>query len=214
MNTKEILEIILEYLKIFFSWPVAFFVFSLIFVLKFKESIKLFLENIASIKVRPFEASQRQTKGPDEKIEDQITENLQEQGITLTQEQIQQVEGAFSNLTKEKETKEQECENKDQIIQYFVERSELYEFAYLSLYLVHNSKLALLWFYNQISNSSTKENFISQYVLPPPQIINPIAEKEAIFNALMVNGLLEQTGVLFKISEKGTKFLKHTKFII
>ncbi len=213
MNIKEILEIILEYLKIIFSWPVAFFVFSLIFVLKFKESIKLFLENIASIKVGPFEASQRQTKGPEERIEDQITENLQEQGITLNKVQLQQVEDAFSNLTKEKEEKEQEIENQSQVIKYFIERAELYEFAYLSLYLVQNSKLALLWFYNQISNSSTKDNFTLQFPLHP-QIINPVAEKEAIFNALLINGLLEQASGFFKISEKGIRFLKHIKFIV
>lgn len=212
MTTKEILEIILEYTKTFFSWPVAFFIIALIFIVKFKDSIKLFLENIASIKVGPFEASQRQTKGPEEKIEDQITENLQEQGITLSKEQFQQIDDAFNNLSKEKETKEQESANKDQIIKYFVERSELYEFAYLSLYLVANSKLALLWFFNQPSSSSTKENFIAQFILPP-QIINPFAEKEAIFNALIVNGLLEQNGILFKVPEKGIKFLKHVKFI-
>ena len=213
MSVKEIMEIILEYLKIIFSWPVAFFVFSLIFILKFKESIKLFLENIASIKVGPFEASQRQTKEPEEKIEDQITENLQEQGITLNKKQLQQVENAFNNLTKEKEEKEQEIANQSQVIKYFVERAELYEFAYLFLYLVQNSKFALLWFYNQISNSSTKDNFTLQFPLQP-QIINPITEKEAIFNALLVNGLLEQVGILFKTSEKGIKFLKHIKFIV
>jgi len=142
-----------------------------------------------------------------------LTENLQEQGITLSQEQVQHLDEVFNNLSKEKETKEQEIANKDQAIKYFAERAELYEFAYLSLYLVFNSKLALLWFYNQISNSSTKENFTSQFILNS-QVINPFAEKEAIFNALLVNGLLEQNGILFKTSEKGIRFLKHNKFIV
>lgn len=213
MNVKEIVEIILEYMKVFISWPVVFLIVTLIFIAKFKESIKLFLENIASIKVGPFEASQRQTKIPEEKIEDQLTENLQEQGITLSQEQVQQLDEVFNNLSKEKETKEQEIANKDQAIKYFAERAELYEFSYLSLYLVFNSKFALLWFYNQISNSSTKENFNSQFILNN-QVINPFAEKEAIFNALLVNGLLEQNGILFKTSEKGIRFLKHNKFIV
>ena len=213
MSNKEIVEIILEYIKTFLSWPVVFLITALIFIFKFKESIKLFLENIASIKVGPFEASQRQSKVPEKKIEDQITENLQEQGITLSKEQIQQIDEAFSNLAKEKETKEQENASKDQTIKYFAERAEIYEFAYLSLYLVYNSKLALSWFNNQISNSSTKENFTAQFPVHP-QIINPLAEKEAIFNALLVNGLLEQNGILFKVSEKGTRFLRYNKLIV
>ncbi len=212
MNSKEIAEIILEYFKAFLSWPVVFLVVALVFIFKFKESIKFFLENIASIKVGPFEASQRQSKVPEEKIEDQITENLQEQGITLSREQIQQIDEAFNNLTKEKETKEQENTSKDQVIKYFAERAEIYEFAYLSLYLVYNSKLALVWFNNQISNSSTKENFTAQFPIRP-QIVNPLAEKEAIFNALLVNGLLEQNGILFKVSEKGTRFLRYNNLI-
>lgn len=213
MNVKEIVEIILEYIKVFISWPVVFLIVALIFIFKFKESIKLFLENMASIKVGPFEASQIQTKIPEEKIEDQLTENLQEKGIILSQEQVQKLDEVFNNLSKEKETKEQEIADKEQAIKYFAERAELYEFAYLSLYLVFNSKLALLWFYNQTSNTSTKENFNSQFILNNP-VINPFAEKEAIFNALLVNGLLEQNGSLFKTSEKGTRFLKHNKSIV
>lgn len=213
MIIKEILEIILEYFKAILSWPPIFFIISLIFITKFKESIKVFLENIVSIKVGPFETSQRQTKELKEKINDQITENLQEQGITLSREQIKQIDEVFSNLTKEKETKELEIANKDQVIQYFIERSELYEFAYLSLYLVYNSKNALFWFYNQTSSSSTKDNFISQFILSSP-IINPLPEKEVIFNALLVNGLLDQLGALFKVSDKGIRFLKYIKFIV
>lgn len=213
MNSKEVVEIILEYIKVFLSWPVIFLIVALLFIFKFKESIKLFLENIASIKVGPFEASQRQAKIPEEKIEDQLTENLQEQGITLSKEQIQQLDEAFNNLSKEKETKEQEIADKNQAIRYFAERAELYELAYLSVYLVYNSKLALFWFYNQTSSSSTKENFISQFILFG-QVNNPFAEKESIFNALLVNELLEQNGALFKISEKGIKFLRYNKLII
>lgn len=44
MNSKEITEIILEYVKTFLSWPVVFLVATLIFIFKFKESIKLFLQ--------------------------------------------------------------------------------------------------------------------------------------------------------------------------
>ncbi|MCX6738085.1 MAG: hypothetical protein NTY11_01535 [Candidatus Parcubacteria bacterium] len=206
MATKEVWEIILKFLEIILSFPTVFLIISLVFIRKFRESIKLFLENIASVKVGPFEASQRQVNVPKEKINDQ------KRGITLNKEQIQRIDEALNSLSKEKESKEAEIGNQNEIIKYLTERAELNEFAYLSLYLVNNSKLALSWFNSQVANSSTKENFIAQFALPP-QIINPLAEKEAIFNALLVNDLIEQTGVLFKTSDKGVRFLKHIKFI-
>lgn len=212
MTTKEFFDLILSYIQVILSWPVAFFVVSVIFIFKFRYSIKIFLENIASIKVGPFEASQHQRKSPTENIEDQVAENLEEQGIKLTKSQLKEIGDAFDNLSKEKERKDTEITNQGQTIKYLLERSELYEFSYLNLLLVQNSKNALLWFHSQFSNSSTKENFMAQYILPP-QIVNPIPEREVIFNVLLVNGLLEQNGILFKISEKGVRFLKHVKLI-
>lgn len=213
MTTEKILEIILNYITVVLSWPVIFFAISLIFICKFKKSIKSFLENIASIKVGPFEANQRQSQDSKEDIEDQISESLQQKGITLTDNQIKELENEFNNLTKEKEEKDAKIKNQSEIIKYLVERSEIYEFAYLSLSLVYNTKLALRWFYLQVSNSSTKENFMAQFNLPG-QIVNPWAEKEAIFNALLTNGLLEQIGSLFKVSEKGIRFLRYVKLIV
>ena len=83
-------------------------------------------------------------------------------------------------------------------------RAELFEFAYLNLYLVYNTKQALLWFY---FTPSTRENYIFTFILPP-QAINQSVEKEAIFNALLANELIWQEGILFKITEKGKQFLK------
>ncbi len=212
MTTKEILETILNYIRAVLSWPPMFVVVSFIFIIKFRDSIKVFLENIATIKMGPLEASQQQKKVTPEKIEEQIAENLQEEGVKLTQEQLKQIEEAFNSLSKEKESKEIEVTNQKEFIQYLLERSELYEFAYLTLFLVHNSKLALLWFYTQPTSTSTKENFMMQFALQT-QHFNPAAEKEAIFSALMVNELLEQNGILFKVSEKGVRFLRNIKFI-
>ena len=212
MTIKEIIEVIPNYFDSIVSWPAVFFVVALIFILKFKYSIGIFLENIASIKLGPFEASQRQVKIPEDRIEDQLAENLQEQGMTLSKEQIQQLDEAFNDLSKERETKEQEIINQAQVIKILGEKAELYEFAYLSLYLVDNSKRALSWFYFQPNSSSTQGNFFAQFSIPA-QIINIAAEKEAILNALLVNGLIEQNGVIFKVSDKGGKFLKSIKYI-
>ena len=49
-----------DFLEILFSWQVIFLVTFLIFVCKFQESIKIFLEHIGSIKFGQFEVNQRQ----------------------------------------------------------------------------------------------------------------------------------------------------------
>ena len=90
---------------------------------------------------------------------------------------------------------------------------ESYEFKYLSLFLVFNTRRALLWFYKSSNNSSTKNNFTNSYDLPP-QIDNPEVEKEAIFNALLTNQLLEQKDSLFCVTEKGKRFLKYLGYNI
>jgi len=194
-------QIILEYLRIVLSWPPLVFILAIVFLFKFSNSIKTFLENLRSLKAGPFEFSQQQK--PPQEIEKKVEEKLEESGITLNKEQLKQIEETFETLSKEKEDKEVRISQQQEVIRYWVERAELYEFLYLNLYLVYNSKAALLWFINP----STKDNFIYSFFLPP-QIVNQIAEKEAIFNALLSSGLIEQDGLLFKISGKGKRFLK------
>jgi len=197
----DINQIILEYLRIILSWPTAVFFIGTIFLFKFSNSIKIFLENLRSFRAGPFEFSQQQSS-PQE-IEKKVEEKLEKSGITLNEEQLKQIEKTFEALSKEKEDKEIKISRQEEVIRYLVERAELYKFLYLNLYLVPNSKNALFWFISP----STKDYFIYSFPLSP-QIVNQIAEKEAIFNALLSNGLIEQDGLLFKISEEGKRFLK------
>jgi hypothetical protein len=94
-------------------------------------------------------------------------------------------------------------------IQELFKLIKFYEFSYLNLYLVYNSKLALWWFYVQnINHSATKQIFIFSFPLPE-QIVNPEVEKEAIFNALLSNGLIENVSSdLYRVTLKGEEFLK------
>lgn len=92
-----------------------------------------------------------------------------------------------------------------------VEKAEFFEFEYLKLALVQNSKFAVWWFYNYPSHSSTRENFMSSFSLPSE--INTVGEKEAIFTILLSTGLIKEKGTLFEVSDKGEKFLKYINLI-
>lgn len=80
-----------------------------------------------------------------------------------------------------------------------------YMFSYLSVYLVPNSKIALLWLYN--NPNSTKDMFKLTVNLPL-QILNPDLEREAIFNALVSHFLIvKDDRDLYMVSDLGREFL-------
>lgn len=81
-----------------------------------------------------------------------------------------------------------------------------FEFAYLNLYLVWNTKIALA---TLSSTPSTQGQFISYYPLPK-EVINPEAEKNAILQSLVESLLIniDPTSRLITVTEKGERFLK------
>ena len=87
------------------------------------------------------------------------------------------------------------------------QRAEYYEFSYLNLFLVQNSKNALIWFYSQPNHSSTKNNFMNSYQLEG-NFPNPQVEKETILNVLIQADLISRQDESFLISRKGEKFLR------
>lgn len=206
-------ELVRKYLQTFFSWPVVIFIIITWFISRFSESIKIFLENIGSLKAGPIEITQNQRTSTPQDINREVVENLEERGTTFTSQQLNSIEQHINNLSNQVQTATAESQNKDEIIKYLAERAELFEFAYLNYYLVFNTKQALLWFNSINLKTSTKENFFFSCLLQI-QALNVQAEKEAIFNALLVNGLIhlahQQT---YKIAEKGERFLKYIGYV-
>lgn len=191
-------ELIRKYIETLTSLPIVILSLGLIFIFKFSNSIKTFLENSNLKQAGPFGFGQQQQAPSSKDIEDKVAENLEERGVTLTAQQLQQIDKAFQ----EKET---QLANKDNVIKYLIERAELFEFAYLNSYLVFNSKTALLWIFLR---PTTRENFLANFSLPP-QIFNPLAEKEAILNTLLINHLIESRDGLLLITDKGKRFLRY-----
>ena len=211
----EIAQIILDYLKVFISWPVAVLIIGLVFICKFGNEIKRFLEKTSELNVGP--VSMRQSSQPEtmnvEKVDEQISKNLEEEGIVLKPEDLDEMEADFNKLTEEKEQKEAELKDKNELLNYAIQRAETYEFAYLGKILVLNTQRVLHWFFLQ--GKSTKLNFFNLFQLPQ-EVPNHNSEKEAIFNILIANNLLEADSVspeFFKPSTKGIRFLKFAGFI-
>jgi hypothetical protein len=81
---------------------------------------------------------------------------------------------------------------------------EQYEFAYLNLFLVANSKTALKLLSDL--GSATKKVFLGLMGLPE-NISDAEEQKEVIFNALLCHHLIENGEGIYQVSDKGTRFL-------
>lgn len=205
----EIVKIIPEYIKTILSWPVIIFALTTIFINKFSEEISVFLKNARFFKAGPVELqseSQTELSGKTRKSAKKISQTITKKGVTLTEEQVKQLEAEFNKLVQETSSKDEQIKNKDQLIDYLVFRSELYEFKYLNAYLVQNTKLVLLWFNAQ---PVTKDyfNLSFQTTMPSP------LEREAIFNALLNSQLIEENAGSFRTTDKATRFLKFIGFL-
>lgn len=207
-------NLILEYIRVLFSWPTIVLICFILFVSLYKGEIRALLDRIKKIYGIDLTQKEQEEVPAAQQPENKIANSLEEGGITLTTEQLQNLESEFNRLSEKTNQQDAVINDKDQLIQYAIGRAELFEFAYLEKILVINTRLALLWFYAQPSHSSTRENYMFAFTLPE-QIPNHQAEKEAIINALIVYELLDNNSnpALFTVTQKGERFLKELKLI-
>lgn len=196
------------------SWYfVVIFICSVFFVI-FRKSISKFIANMKVSKSKyglSVGSEQLQTESPEREDDKKIAEIMNNIGI----KDIDELDSFLKNTKDDLQNKNKTIEEKEGLIKRLFDLVQFYDFSYLNLYFVFNSKLALLWFYNQgLQHSSTKDLFSLTFPLPP-QIQNSQIEKEAIFAVLTSNNLLNLTeNGTYKISPKGEQFLKFIKFIL
>jgi hypothetical protein len=87
---------------------------------------------------------------------------------------------------------------------------EQYEFAYLNLFLVANTKRAMLLLFER--ETVTKELFLSLIPLPE-EIEDRQNQKEIIFNVLLCHHLISFEHGLCKVSDKGERFLEFIELV-
>jgi len=84
-------------------------------------------------------------------------------------------------------------------------------FLYLDIFLVPNTKSALMWFFN--NSSSTKSLFSTVFELPA-NIEDIDAQKEIIFNVLLNNALIiKSDSDQYMITDLGRDFLRHIGYL-
>lgn len=199
------MNVFIDLLKVILAWPTITLVVCLIFVFKFSDSIRFFLEKHTLKKAGPLEFESQQ-KENDFNVE--IEKELENRGVTFTEEEIQHLKNEFDNLSKTVDVKENEIKKSENVIQYLFYRAEFFEFNYLNIFFVLNTKNALLWFNNV--NQATKELFdlTFQQIIPSP------LERETIVNVLLNYEMIEVLVVnILRITDKGKRLLQHIGYI-
>jgi len=174
-------KLIKDYFQIILSLPTVLLIISLVFLNKYSESIKIFLENSHLTSVGP-------------------------SGLSIEQSSKIPQPTLVEDLTLSKNSSPPSSEDEAN------SRADRYELAYLNIALVPNTKETLKRL--AYMGSSTKINLLN-FIDLPAQITNQLAEKEAIFSALLSNQLIETEGQdLIKVSQKGKKLLRYLGYSI
>lgn len=197
-NTEDYKNII-DLIKIIFSWPVLITIITLIFIDKFSESIKIFLENNRIIKVAGVEMESKQEIN-------EKTDNI----ISGEESKTKKKQEEIDKLKIEIKKKTQNKANLKKLFNFQKEISEVNEFSYLALFFIETTKNVLKWFLDSKRGLITEVNFNSSWQV----IIKDPNQRNIIFNTLINYQMIDGVhGGAYKITEKGEKFLKFIKYI-
>lgn len=171
-----------DYLAVIITWPTATLILGLVFMVKFGDSIRLFLGKLNHLKARGFEVGQQQAKIPstesdhkDNEAVSQLENEADNGSVTLTKEQVDQLVGIFEDM----------------------------DFKFLNLHLVQNTKLAL----RIINQGELRQDIFMQAYQVPDHVSNAVQERQAILDALGEAGLISNDSGMLKTTEKGIRFL-------
>lgn len=201
-GSREDYQIVRDYLALLASWPIIVGILGFYFLSRFSVPISSFIDRMHSLKAPGIEFSSEDQlrKSESDRGVQEAVEKAAEPGdirdTSVNREQIRQIINEFTGQNDQIETLKN-------IASRALDRAEVFEFAYLNLFLVPNSKIALMVLNRQ---DTPKVIFLSQMQVSD-QVDDPVKERHAILGALVGNGLVEDNGTMLKITEKGRRFL-------
>ena len=194
------------------SWKFVAIIVVVAFFVIFKKSLnvpirKLSLEKIINKIIKLRDRNKAQGKEPSKEDAVQIKKFFDDIKVKNFNEFYNQLT-EYVQSSEQTKTKVLELEKQNQEL---FNLWKIYMFSYLDLFLVYNSKSALLWFYNH--PWITKKYFVDNFELANV-LIGQDNQKEIIFTVLLQNFLLvKDDRDLYTITNMGVDFLTITNFI-
>ncbi len=201
-------EIAVEYLKVFLGWPSIVLLILVVFFSKFYSAIDYFIRNMR-VKYKNVEATSQQVKNifPSDNYS---SEEQEAEVIKLSRQDVQSIVENIERLQTTKIKQQETIKKLKELVIQLANRAEVFEFNYLNYILVPNTKHVLRDLYR--IGKMSKDSFIHQ-IFVPATVTDKYSEQLAIHNALLVNGLIVESGLLIQVSEKGERYLKFTGLI-
>lgn len=183
----ETANLVLEYIKVMTSPQIIAGIVIVVFLVLFREAIRALLNRIAKIKFpggAEVETSQSERQKSEEKIDQKQLQLPQSYQVGLP-----------SDLTPTQRT------NIEEILKAEKATSYLWEYRYLNYFLVYSTQSVLDWLIG-LNQSTTYRHFDGTWT---PHI--PSAnERAAIINALQTHHLIQVSGDVIQVTEKGREY--------
>lgn len=183
----ETSEIVLEYFKLFLSWPASAVAITIIVIWNFKDSISTWLINL-KIEYKDATLSSQKHLNTLDRDSDEFKKDV-----------IIQKEAKSDHINLPEST-----EGKNDLIVQWRASAYLWEYRYLNYYLVKHTHEVLDWFYG------LKEP-IAYFVFDTAfriQIPAP-SERSAVISALEQHYLIEKSNEHFSITPKGKEYIEN-----
>jgi hypothetical protein len=223
--SEDIQNIISE---IFRSWPFWSCVGFSIFIFIFRKDISKFIEKMKiTSKIGTIESQKEPEEIQKEMQKEKFIElKSLEEHLKEKEEKLRDLEIRYKKEKIEKEKVIGICKSYESLVKDLLETNrllikkneelnklvKLWFFNFLNVFLVYNTKQALLFF--KMNGPMTKELFKKKFYLPPI-IPDHELEKETIFNVLLTYRLIElnKEDSLYHITSLGEEFLKFVGLI-
>lgn len=195
------------------SWYFVTLLMGLLFIYLTRQSWnKLIDQATLKIKTRFLSINRNKDKqslvGKLDKLEQTEYQKIKKLFQDLKVDDFDQFNELLKNFAKGSEDNLKRAESSESQVKTIFNLWKFYMFAFLNLFLVPRSKLALIWISN--NPNVTKDMFLLNIIISP-EMQNKELEKEAVFNALLAHNLIEKDSRdLYVITNIGLDFLRFT----
>jgi hypothetical protein len=170
------------------SWPRAVAVICLVFFFLFQSSIRLFLEQIVSVKLPGGAEFLLQTE--------------KDGSITLSSEEMEKITTIIDDLIRQKQLTGDQKKLYEEALLKEYRNSAYWKFQYLSLYFVPNTKNVLKW----ISQSRVKNRI--EFHRNWETLIPNQSKRDIILTVLLENQMIKEEITGLSITPEGNVFLQ------
>ena len=184
----EIAELVLEYLKVFISFPVAAVVIGLAVLIMFKESVSILLANISKAKL---------PGGIELETHQNLRNDQSDKKVSVPEDSIEKIEGLPTSLN------QQQKSEVESLLKSHIANTYLWEYRYLNFYFVKGTQLVLDWLIT-LNQATTVTHFDSIWMHTIPNANERLAIITSLQNHHLIN-LDEVSGAII-VNPKGNEY--------